>query len=58
MVLPPFDAGGVKNTWACPLPGVALTAVGAPGSVNGVTGEEGLDAGPGPVTFAAVTVKV
>jgi hypothetical protein len=58
MALPPFDEGGVKNTWAWVLPGVALTPVGAPGNVYGVTGVEGLEAGPGPVTFVAVTVKV
>jgi len=58
MALPPFDAGGVKNTWARALPAVALTPVGAPGVVAGVTGLEAPDGGPVPEAFVAVTVKV
>jgi hypothetical protein len=58
MALPPFDAGGVKNTWAWALPAVALTPVGAPGGAAGITGVEALDGQLVPVAFAAVTVKV
>ena len=31
MADPPLEAGGVKDTVACPLPGVAVPIVGAPG---------------------------
>jgi hypothetical protein len=58
MALPPLDAGGVKLTVAWALPAVALTHVGALGTSAGVTGVEGLEAGPVPVAFAAVTVNV
>lgn len=58
IVDPPFDAGGVKVTVACPMPAVAVPIVGAPGTAAGVTLLEGADAGPSPVEFAAVTVKV
>jgi hypothetical protein len=58
MALPPFDAGGVKLTVARVLPGVALTPVGAPGTVAGVTGLEAPEGGPVPAVFVAVTVKV
>ena len=37
---------------------VAVTAVGAPGGVPGVTLFDGDDAGPGPTMFVATTVKV
>jgi hypothetical protein len=56
----PFDEGAVKVTVALALPAVALTAVGAPGTVAGAVGVtlfEGDDAGPVPAAFAAVTVK-
>ena len=58
MGLPPFAAGGVKLTVACALPAVAVTPVGAPGTVAGVTLLEGLDAGPVPIALVAFTVKV
>jgi hypothetical protein len=58
MALPPLDAGAVKVTVALPLPGVALTPVGAPGSAPGVTWLEADDACPVPAAFVAVTVKV
>ena len=56
--LPPSDAGGVKLTVACALPAVAVTPVGAPGTVAGVTLLDGADAGPVPNAFVAVTVNV
>ena len=58
MALPPLEAGAVKLTVAWPLPAVAVTTVGAPGVVAGVTLLDGLEAGPVPVELAAVTVKV
>ena len=57
IVLPPL-LGAVQLTVACPFPAVAVTFVGAPGTVMGVTAFEGLDAGPLPMAFVAVTVKV
>ena len=36
MAAPPFEAGAVKLTVACPWPAVAETLVGAPGAVAGV----------------------
>ena len=55
---PPFETGAVKVTVASPLPRTALTLVGVPGVVAGVTellvGEEELV----PFAFVAVTVKV
>ena len=58
---PPFDAGSLKVTVACPFPAVAATALGAAGTVggaDGVTVFEGTDAGPVPALFVAVTVNV
>ena len=48
----------MKLTVACWLPAVAVTAVGAPGTVAGVTLLEAADAGPVPIALVAVTVKV
>ena len=60
--LPPFNAGAAKLTVACPLPAVAVTFVGAPGTVAiddvGVTLFDGADASPTPCPFVAATVKV
>jgi hypothetical protein len=57
IALPPV-AGAVKLTDAWALPGVAVTAVGAPGTVAGVAPLEAADAGPVPIAFVAVTVNV
>jgi hypothetical protein len=56
---PPFDAGSLKVTVACPFPAVAATALGAAGTVgaDGVTAFDGADAGPVPALFVAVTVN-
>jgi hypothetical protein len=54
----PFDAGAIKLTVACVLPGVAVTPVGASGNAAGITLLEAADAGPGPTALVAVTVKV
>ena len=58
IALPPLEAGAVKATDACALPGVATAAVGAPGTVRGVTAVDADDAVPVPVALVAVTVKV
>jgi hypothetical protein len=55
---PPLDAGAVQLTVACAFPPLAVTPVGAPGTVAGVTDAEGAEAGPVPTAFDAVTVKV
>jgi hypothetical protein len=54
---PPSDEGGVNLTVAAALPAVAVTAVGAPGTVRGVTPVAGADAGPVPAAVVAATVK-
>ena len=56
--LPPSDVGAVHVTMDWPLPGVALTAVGLPGMVAGVTGPDGFEAGPSPRIVIALTVNV
>jgi hypothetical protein len=53
-----LDEGAAHVTDACPLPGVALTLVGDPGTAAGVTLLEAADAGPVPDQFVAVTVNV
>jgi hypothetical protein len=55
---PPVFAGAVKLTMALPLPGVAATVPGAPGSPRGTTTDDGKDACPSPATDVAVTVNV
>ena len=51
-------AGAMKLTLADALPAIAETAVGALGTVAGVTLLEALDAAPVPALLVAVTVKV
>ena len=58
IALPPLLTGAVKLTLACPLPAVAVTAVGAPGTVFGVTLFDGNDGALDPIAFVATTVKV
>jgi len=55
---PPLLAGVVQVTTAEALPGVADTAVGAPGTVLGVIAALGDDAGETPTLLVAVTVNV
>ena len=58
---PPLLAGAVQVTTAEAFPGVADTAVGAPGAVgkdNGVTAALASEAGEVPAAFVAVTVNV
>ncbi len=56
--LPPLSPGAVQLTVADALPRTAVTFVGAPGTVAGVTELEGAEGGPVPTVLAAVTVKV
>ena len=58
IALPPLLTGAEKVTLACALPPVAVTAVGAPGAVAGVTLFDGVDAGLDPAALVATTVKV
>jgi len=60
IVLFPSLAGAVNVTVACPLPGVALTLVGALGTValDGVTGAVATEDALVPTALLAVTVKV
>ena len=58
MAAPPFEAGAVKLTVACPWPAVAETLVGASGTVAGVTLLEAVEALEVPTELVAVTVKV
>jgi hypothetical protein len=55
---PPVAAGAVKLTAADASPAMADTAVGAPGTVAGVTAADGVDSGPSPALFVACTVTV
>ena len=55
---PPFDAGAVHETVARPLLPVAVTPVGAPGTVAGVTALETVLADPEPAALEAVTENV
>jgi hypothetical protein len=50
--------GELKETVAWALPAVAVTAVGAPGTVAGTTGDEGAEAALVPELLEALTVKV
>jgi len=56
---PPFDTGAVHDTtdWLLAAP-VATTPVGAPGTVDGTTADDAVEAEPVPDTFVAVTVNV
>ena len=58
MALPPSLLGALKLTDAWALPRIAVTPVGAPGTVAGVTAFDGAEAGPVPTALVAVTVKV
>jgi hypothetical protein len=58
MAEPPVLTGAVQETATEVLPGTPVTAVGAPGTVAGVTAADGVESGPVPVPLVAVTVKV
>jgi hypothetical protein len=55
---PPLLAGAVNEIVAEPFPATALTDVGVPGTVDGVTEFVALDAVLVPLAFVAVTVNV
>ena len=55
---PPVDVGAVQVTVAVPLPAVAATADGAPGTVIGITELDAPEAGPVPTALMAATEKV
>jgi hypothetical protein len=54
----PLDPGDSHDTTACPLPALAMAAVGAPGTPAGVTAELVAEAEPVPTRLVAVTVNV
>ena len=54
---PPFETGAVNETVAWPLPAVALTPVGTPGAVTGITEFVAAEAELVPIAFVAVTVN-
>ena len=56
--VPPLAAGALKLTVAWAFPATADTAVGAPGTILGVTLLDAVDAAPGPVALVATTVNV
>jgi hypothetical protein len=58
IALPPFELGAVKLTVAWALPATAVTPVGAPGTVAGVTLFDAADEGPVPIALVAFTVNV
>ena len=58
MAEPPLLLGALNVIVASPLPRTALTLVGAPGTVAGVTLFEADEADPVPTAFVAVTVNV
>jgi phosphoribosylcarboxyaminoimidazole (NCAIR) mutase len=56
--LPPSEDGAIHMTSAEALPAVAVTPVGAPGTVAGTTADDAAEAGPVPIELLAVTAKV
>ena len=58
MTEPPLLAGATKVTVACALPPTAAAAVGALGTVAGVTLFVGVEAALVPIALIEVTVKV
>ena len=53
-----MDDGALQLTVACVLPAAAVTLVGAPGTVAGVTALDALDDAPVPTVLLATTVNV
>ena len=59
---PPSEAGAVQDRVTRPLPGVAVSPVGAPGAVIAAAAAAGVadaapDGGPSPTLLTAVTLK-
>jgi hypothetical protein len=55
--LPPSEVGADQPRSTVPLPGVAESSVGAPGTAFGVA-DRTFEAAPVPATFEAVTLKL
>jgi hypothetical protein len=55
---PPVHVGADQLTTTWPLPAVNSTLYGAPGTVEGVADELGVDAAEFPTELVATTVKV
>ena len=55
---PPVEEGAIQLTVACVLPAIAVTLVGAPGTVAGVTAFDALEDAPAPTVLVATTVNV
>lgn len=55
---PPFETGAENETVASPFPLTAVTLVGAPGAVTGITEFVAVDGELVPTAFVAVTVKL
>ena len=58
VIAEPLFAGAVQEMASWWLPRVAVTLVGASGTVAGITGLEASEAAPVPTPLVAVTVKV
>jgi hypothetical protein len=58
IVEPLVDDGAFHVTVACVLPTVAMTLVGVPGTVAGVTALDALDDAPVPTVLIVVTMNV
>ena len=58
IAFPPLVDGPIKLTVAWVLPATAVTLVGVPGTVAGVTPIDATDAEEFPTIFVATTVKV
>ena len=58
MVDPPFDAGATQVMTADVEDASAVTPVGAPGMVRGVTDADGVELADGPAALVAMAVKV
>ena len=55
---PPSFDGADQLTVAWWLPTAAVTSIGVPGVVFGITADDGVDAAPVPAPLVAVTLKV
>ena len=57
IALPPLSAGAVQLTTTCVFPDTPVTAVGAPGVVNGVTAVDTTEYDPVPPALTAATLN-
>ena len=56
--MPPLLTGAVQLKLTVVLPAVAITLVGALGTIFGITELDAVDGGESPTAFVATTVKV